>query len=302
MPSLQSYLLRFLMNRLNAFGGPGTTVQEMRRRGERGMRYVKPAANVTIQAVQAGSVPAEWSIPPYAPATQAVLYFHGGAFVLGSVSTHRAMVSHLALACGSKILSVDYRLAPEASFPAGLDDCAAAYRWLLGQGIAPGRIAVAGDSAGGNLALALLLKLRDEGAPLPAAAACISPVTDLEGTRASRRTRAKIDPILGKGLGNTGLPASYIGDYDIHHPHISPLFAELHGLPPVLIHVGTDEILFDDAIEFADSARQAGVCAEVVVWPRMWHVFQMLVPILPEARQSLAQIAQFIKDRFDDEA
>lgn len=302
MPSLQSYPLRFLMSRLNAFGDAGTTVQQMRQRGDRAMSRARPASKVAIQPIQAGNVPAEWIIPPDAPAGQAVLYFHGGAFVMGSVITHRPMLSRLALACQCRVLSLDYRLAPEYPFPAGLDDCVTAYHWLLAQGIEPGQIVVSGDSAGGNLALALLLKLRDTGAPLPAAAVCLSPVTDLEGTRLSRRTKAKVDPILGKGMSNTGLPASYTGEYDVQHPYISPLFADLHGLPPVLIHVGTDEILYDDAIEFVERARQAGVDAQVVIWPRMWHVFQILAPTLPEARQSLAQMGQFIKDSFRNEA
>jgi acetyl esterase/lipase len=297
MPSLQSYPLRFLIGRLNAFGDTHTPIQQLRQRNDRAMNGLKPPSQVVTQAVQVGSVPAEWIIPAGAPADQAVLYFHGGAFVMGSIATHRLMVSHLALAGQSRVLSIDYRLAPEYPFPAALDDCVESYRWLLQQGIAPGKIVIAGDSAGGNLALVLLLKLRDDGHPLPAAAVCISPVTDLEGTRQSRRTKAKADPVLGKGFGNTGIPTSYSGKYDLKHPYLSPLFADLHGLPPTLLHVGEDEILFDDSVEFVENACKAGVDAHLVIWPRMWHVFQMFAPFLPEANQSLAQIGAFVQQK-----
>jgi acetyl esterase/lipase len=295
MPSLQSYPLRFLTRRINAFGDASTTLQQLRQRGDRSMERMKPPSKVTIQAAQAGSIPLEWVIPTGAADKQAVLYFHGGAFVMGSITTHRNMLCHLALACQTRILSVDYRLAPEHPFPAALDDCLAAYHWLLERDFRPGDIVLGGDSAGGNLALALLLQLRDVGQPLPAAAACLSPVTDLEGTRQSRRTRAPADPILGKGFGSINIPICYSGQNDLKHPYLSPLFADLQGLPPILLHVGEDEILFDDSVEFVEKARKAGVDAQVVIWPHMWHVFQMFAPMLPEANRSLAQVGEFIR-------
>jgi acetyl esterase/lipase len=189
---------------------------------------------------------------------------------------------------------VDYRLAPEHPFPAALEDIQTAYRWLLQNGIPPRKIVVAGDSAGGNLALVLLLALREAGDPLPAAAVCLSPVTDLTGAVESRRTKAAVDPILRSGTSD--MVSSYVGKHDPRQPLLSPLYADLHGLPPILLHVGEDEILLDDSTRLAEHARAAGVNATVVVWSHMWHVFQAFAPLLPEARQSIEQMGQFVSE------
>jgi acetyl esterase/lipase len=187
---------------------------------------------------------------------------------------------------------VDYRLAPEHPFPAALEDCLAAYRWLLGTGISPLDIVIAGDSAGGNLTLTTLLSLRDAGDPLPAAAVCIAPMTDLEGTGESFRT--KDDPALTAEFA-LKVARHYAGDHDLRLPLLSPYHGDLRGLPPLLIQVGGDEILLSDATRLADDARAAGVEVHLAVWPKMWHVWHVFAPSLPEARRAIDDIGAFIR-------
>jgi len=293
MPSVQSHLLRFVLRRIKIFGDEGTSIQGVRRRVESSARWLRTPRKVSVQPVQAGDVPAEWLIPQGAPADRVLLYFHGGGFAFCSLNTHRLMVSQLAIASGVRALSVDYRLAPEHPFPAALEDCLAAYHWLLQNGISPRKTVVAGDSAGGNLALVLMLALRDAGGPLPAAAVGISPVTDLAGTGESLRTKAGVDPILSAPV-PVDIITSYVGEHDPRQPLISPLYADLRGLPPILLHVGEDEKLLDDSTRLAERASAAGVDATVVVWPHMWHVFQAFAPFLPEARKSIGQIGNYV--------
>lgn len=297
MASLQSHLLKAYLKRQKVFGGERVDALQLRARAEQAAAHVKHHPKVQVVPVQAGTVPAEWLIPPDAPPDRALLYIHGGAWFMCSPRTHRGLVSHLAYRSGVRALSLDYRLAPEHPFPAGLEDCLAAYEWLLQGGIAPEGIVVAGDSAGGNLALALLIALRDAGRPLPAAAVALSPATDLAGTGESHRTRRHLDPIFSQMGANT-IISDYITDHDVRHPLISPLYADLHGLPPLLIHVGDQEMLLDDAVRFGERASAAGVPVQTVVWPGMFHVFQLFT-FLPEARQAHAQIAAFIRAHLD---
>jgi len=188
-----------------------------------------------------------------------------------------------------------------APVPRGTEDCVAAYEWLLRSGIAPDKIIVAGDSAGGNLTLALLIALRDAGKPLPAGAVAISPATDLTFTGESYTARAHLDPVLSHlGPDTTLMLKGYITDHDPRDPLISPLYADLHGLPPLLLHVGDHEVLLDGVVGFGDRAVTAGVAAQTVVWPGMFHVFQIFAAIMPEARRANAQIAAFIRSRLDD--
>jgi acetyl esterase/lipase len=222
-----------------------------------------------------------------------ILYLHGGGWTLGWSGVHRRLVAYLCRAAACRALVADYRLAPEYPFPAALEDCLTVYRWLLKSGTAPGDIVIAGDSAGGNLTLATLLSLRDAAEPLPAAAVCVSPMTDLLGTGASFRTNK--DPVVTAEFALM-MARHYAGAQDPRSPLISPFYAELYGLPPLLIHVGGDEILLSDAEGFADKARAAGVDVRLVVWPRMWHVWHLL-PSLPEARQAIEAIGGFIRER-----
>jgi monoterpene epsilon-lactone hydrolase len=245
--------------------------------------------DATREAVSADGVSCEWVIPQNSRADQVLLYLHGGGFVLGLTPLHLQMGAYLARKMGMRILMVDYGLAPKHPFPAALDDCAAAYGWLLEQGISAQNIVVAGDSAGGNLAITLLIKLRDRGDPLPAAAACLSPVTDL--TKDQVRPGYQ-DPLLPPRAVRF-YTKSYVGNNDAHDPLISPVFGNLRGLPPLLVHVGEDEILRDDAARIAELAKAAGVDVRLEIYPRMWHVWQLYLT-LPQAVQSLDDIAQFL--------
>jgi monoterpene epsilon-lactone hydrolase len=299
MASIQSSIMKFVIRRANFFGSENINPQSLRIRIEKLAGRFKPPKEVQVVPIDAGSVPSEWLIPPDAPQDRALMYIHGGAWIMGSTKTHRGFVSKLAYASGIRALSINYRLAPENPFPAGLNDCITAYEWLLHNGISANKIVVAGDSAGGNLTLALLIALRDTGKALPAGAIAISPATDFAASGESYKTRIHLDPFFSN-LGEITILDDYIKDHDPRHPLLSPLYADLSGLPPLLIHVGDHEILLDDAVRFGDKAVAAGVEAKTVVWPEMFHVFQMFAPFLPEARQANAEIAAFIKSRISD--
>jgi epsilon-lactone hydrolase len=296
MASFESSVLKFWLKRQNFFGSGEYAPAKQRRHMEKATRSLDPHPNVRLKLVRLGSVRAEWLLPPKAPGDRALLYIHGGGWFMGSARSYRSLVSHLAYTSGIRALSINYRLAPEHPFPAGLEDCISAYTWLLEQGYSASKIVVVGDSSGANLTLAMLLALKDRGIPQPAGAVAISPATDLALTGKTIRTHANRDPILSS-IRSRQLIADYITDRDPHDPLISPLYGDLHGLPPMLIHVGDRELLLDDAIRFGKRAREAGVNAEVVVWPQMFHIFHMFVDLLPEARQAVGQIARFIQSR-----
>jgi epsilon-lactone hydrolase len=299
MASIQSRTMASWLRRQKFFSGEQIDPIKLRMRIERLAGKAPPPRRVRVVPVAADSVPGEWLIPRDAPHDRALLYIHGGAWFLGSTTTHRPLVSSLAYASRVRALSINYRLAPEHPFPAGLDDCLAAYEWLLRSGIAPDKIVVAGDSAGGNLTLALLIALRDAGKPLPAGAVAISPATDLTFTGESYTARAHLDPFFSD-LGSNTIVEDYITDHDPRDPLISPLYADLHGLPPLLLHVGDHEALLDGVVGFGQRASAAGVDVQTVVWPGMFHVFHIFAAILPEARQANAQIAAFIRSRLGD--
>ena len=228
-----------------------------------------------------------------APGRGVVLYLHGGGYVAGSPATHRPITAALARLTGRRVFSLDYRLAPEYRFPAALDDAMAGYRWLLRQGMPPGSVALAGDSAGGGLVLATLLRVRDEQLPPPACAVCFSPWTDLEGTGESVS--------LNNGQCAVFRPDNivqfarvYLGEAPARNPYASPVFADLGGLPPLLLQVGADEILLDDARRVHDNVQRAGGVSTLEVFDGVFHVWQMLDGFLPEARTALRQAARFI--------
>lgn len=251
---------------------------------------------VTCTPVDAGGVSAEWSAAAGVDEAKVVLYVHGGGYVMGSAGSHRDMTGRLSKAAGARVLSLNYRLAPEHPFPAPVDDAVAAYRWLLAQGISPGNVAIAGDSAGGGLAIATLLALRDAGEPLPAAGIGISPWVDMEGTGESMTTRAAVDPVVQKE-GLLGMAKLYLGDADPKSPLAAPLHADLGGLPPLLLQVGDAETLLDDSTRLAKKARAAGVDVTLKVWDEMPHVWHLFAPILPEGRQAIDEIGSFVQAR-----
>ena len=227
------------------------------------------------------------------PGTE-VLFLHGGAYSVGSFRNYGHFTWRLGKAARARVLALDYRMAPEHPYPAALNDALAAYCWLLDQGARPDRILLAGDSAGGGLTLALLLKLRDEGVPLPAGAVALSPWTDLATTGASLHTKADTDPMLVA----SEIPhhaAMYLGGADPRDPYASPLYGDPRGLPPTLIQAGGDEVLLDDGVRMAEKMQAAGCDVELQVWPRMPHVFQLLATVMPEAQAAVAEIARFAR-------
>ncbi|WP_065754289.1 alpha/beta hydrolase [Bradyrhizobium paxllaeri] len=268
-----------------------TSVTQMRRDWD--AAFGGSTAPVTCERISASGVDGEWISPAGAPQDKAILYFHGGGFRIGSVSSHRDLIAQIAVASGCRVLGINYRLAPEHPFPAALDDALAAYDWMLGLGLQPGNVAFAGDSAGGNLALATMLALRERKRPLPVLAVLMSPWTDLSATGASYLSRAKADPIHQRPM-ILALARNYLGEGDPYDPLVSPLYADLGGLPPLLIQVGDRETVLDDSVMLADMARAAGVDVDLQVWDGMIHVFQMFGTELPEAHQAIASIAQFL--------
>ncbi len=231
--------------------------------------------------------------PPAAQADRAVLFLHGGAYVLGGAASHAGLAGQLGRAAGAVAYLPEYRLAPEHPYPAALDDALAAYRRLLQQ-YQPDRIAIAGDSAGGNLTLAAAIAIRDAGLPLPAALALISPWTDLSLSGASIRQRARRDPMLQASWIEAGARL-YAGSLPLDDPRISPLFAVLHGLPPLMIHVGSEEILYSDAERLAQRAADAGVAASLHCYDGMWHDFQLNAGLLAQADASIAELGEFMR-------
>src|SRR4051812_7782758 len=252
-----------------------------------------PADDVTATPVDAGGVPAEWVETPGADAGRVVLYLHGGGYVMGSLVTHRKLAGDVSRASGARVLLLDYRLAPEHPSPAATNDAVQAYRWLLQEGVAASGIAIAGDSAGGGLAVSTLLALRDAGDPRPGAAVCISPWVDLTGEAASITTRAGRAPRVSRGaLG--GFAGWSLGGADARAS--SPAHADLQGLPPMLIHVGDEEILLDDAVLLAERATAAGVDATLEVWPEMFHVWHVFAGRVPESTAAVERVGAFIAD------
>jgi monoterpene epsilon-lactone hydrolase len=255
-----------------------------------------PPRGTETVSLDAGGVPAERVTTTASRHDRHVLYLHGGGYVAGWAGLCRDLTWRLATLCRACVLGIDYRLAPEHPFPAALDDAVAAYRWLLAQGADPKRIALMGDSAGGGLVLAALLRLRDEGVELPAAAAVVSPWTDLALTGESFHLNAAIDPLIPVEQAPR-VVALCLAGADPRNPYASPLYGDPTGLPPTLILVGSDEVLRDDAVRIADKMRAAGCHVEIEVWPRMWHAWYLSTRVLPEAKAAMARIAAFMKDR-----
>lgn len=269
---------------------------ERRNLDEGGARFKVPA-DVTLTPVSADGVPAEWLVAPGARTDRAVLYLHGGGYVIGSIKSHRYLMQNVSRHSGARTLGLDYRLAPEHPFPAAIEDATKAYRWLLAQGIKPGHIAIAGDSAGGGLTLATLLSLRDQGVPLPAAGVLISPWADLTGSAGAVTSRAASDPMV-KGDGLFSLAGKYLNGADARNPLASPVFADLTGLPPLLIHVGGREILYDDSITLAANARKANVPVALVDEAELFHVWHAFAPMLDEGQRAIEQIGGWLQGRF----
>ena len=254
--------------------------------------YTLPS-DVQVEPVMANGVPAEWTTTPEANPASAVMFLHGGAYISGSLVSHRHLVARLGREAKARTLALNYRLAPEHPFPAALDDTLAGYRYLLSQGYAPERIAFAGESAGGGLAVAALVSLRDEGMPLPACVWLSSPWVDLEMTGETMTTKASVDPLIQKPY-LLEAASAYLNGASARAPFASPLYADLSGMPPMLIQVGTAETLLDDSTRLARLAAQADVHVTLEAWPDMIHAWTLFYPQIDAARRSLAAAGAFV--------
>ncbi len=268
--------------------------QAMRRRWHRFARWLPTPRRVTRTQTEIAGRHAEWLTPRDAVADKLMIYWHGGAYIMGNCATHRQLVGHLARGAGVKALLAEYRLAPEHPFPAAIEDAVSIYRALLAEGYRPADIVMGGDSAGGGLTMATLLSLRDAGEPLPAGAFLISPWLDLAGTGESMQTHDGRDPWF-KPKNLPTVRANYCDESQIRNPLVSPVYADVTGLPPCFIQVGSEELLLSDSTRIDAALHAAGVESELEIWPGMWHVFQLVVHLVPEARRANAKIAARIR-------
>lgn len=252
------------------------------------------APDVRVEPVDANGVAAEWTITPGADPSRVLLFLHGGGFSVGSLVSHRHMVAEVGRASGGRALALDYRRTPEHPFPAALDDTMAAYRYLLDQGIAPANIAIGGDSAGGGLTIAALVSIRDAGLPPPAGGWCISPWVDMQALGESMETKAADDPMISRAY-ILQLAGWYLGAADPRTPLAAPLYADLAGLPPLLVQVGTAETLLDDATRFVARAAAADVRVTLEVWPRMIHAWHLFYQQLEDGRRAIASAGAYIR-------
>ncbi|MDN3563319.1 alpha/beta hydrolase [Paeniroseomonas aquatica] len=271
-----------------------TELAERRRRLDAlGTQYAL-AADVQIEPVSANGVPAEWNSTPGAEASRVLLFLHGGGYVAGSLRSHRSMVAEAGRAAGLRCLALDYRLAPEHPFPAAVEDAVSGYRYLLDQGFTPPRIAFGGDSAGGGLAAATLVAIREQGLPMPACGWLVSPWVDLESTGESMVSKAGVDPMVQKPY-LLEIAALYLSGAGPRTPLASPLHATLHGLPPLLVQVGASETLLDDAVMFTRRAGAEDVAVTLEIWPEMIHVWHLFHPKVEGGRKALAAAGDFLQ-------
>jgi epsilon-lactone hydrolase len=257
-------------------------------------RQNKLAADVTVEPVTANGVKAEWTSTPDADRGKAVLFLHGGGYVIGSLDSHRHLAAEAGRAARARTLAIDYRLAPEHPFPAAVDDALAAYRFLLANGVPSGGITIAGDSAGGGLVVAAMLAIRDAGLPQPACGWTISPWVDMEAIGDSMVGKAATDPTVQKA-GILDMAKHYLDGADPRSPLAAPIYGDLRGLAPLLIQVGAAETLLDDAIRLAQVAGAADVAVDLQIWPEMIHVWHVYYPELAAGRRAIAAGGEFAR-------
>jgi monoterpene epsilon-lactone hydrolase len=295
MLSIQSYFIKKAI-RVSAKKAVGKDMEEKRRMLEKvAIKLAKLPKDCKVEPLHIEGLYAEWISTDKSMHDKVILYLHGGAYEFCSANTHRPLAAGIANAAGVKALLVEYRLAPEHPFPAAIEDAVTAYRWLLNQGYKSKDIIFAGDSSGGGLSIATTLVLRDQNEPLPAAVICLSPWVDLTSSGESYARNSRVDPYLNlEGVRESA--QLYVGDEPLDHPLISPVFADLMGLPPMFIQVGSLEILQSDAEMLALQTRKAGGKVTIKVWPGMWHVWQLSGNKLPEAKKAINEIGDFVKN------
>jgi acetyl esterase/lipase len=290
---LRSWLIKNLKN-----APPVGSIQEARAVIEFGASRAVLPAGTSVERVMVGAVPSEWVRAAGVATDRVILHLHGGGYTKCSCNTTRLTAAQISAASACSVLVIDYRLAPEFPFPAALEDSTAAYGWLLDQDFKPENIVLLGDSAGGGLAVSTLVSLVAGGERLPCAAVLLSPWVDLTGSGKSMVTRAEADPwMTGKECRISA--EMYAAGTDLAYPLISPLFADLSGLPPLLIQVGTDEILLDDSLRLAEKAKAAGGDVTLDVWEGMWHVWHYFAPNLPEGVRGIEKVGEFVRSHLE---
>ena len=295
MPCLRTRLVRFWLSQiLKRRMGRKASARDLRRITNQITWWGRPPAGVDVEESTVNGCNAEWHSPQNGASGNVVLYLHGGGYNFGSTANYREFGSRLALSCQARILMPDYRLAPEHPHPAAVEDALACYRWLLEQQVPPARLAVAGDSAGGGLTLALLLKLKDEELPQPAAAVCLSPWADLSCTGEAYEQLSEIDPMMTRKV-LLGCAERYAAGRDVSDTMLSPVHGDFTGLPPLLIQVGADEILLSDSERVYEAAKNAGVEATLDVLKDLWHVSHLFARVVPEVRPAIADIGNFVR-------
>ena len=278
-------------------GGPDTPFMERRAQAEKfAAAFVKPP-DIEIAPGELDGIPVEWIIPADAHASRVFFHLHGGGYVLGNPAGSRSFTSRFAQLTKCRVVSIDYRLAPEHPFPAAVNDSVRAYRALLTQGHRAGRIAIGGESAGGGLAVATLVAARRQSLAMPAALIAISPWTDMRCEAESFRSKDGIDPLLTR-RSLKGMADAYLGGADPSNDRASPALADLSGLPPMLIHAGSDEVLLDDAMALLEAASRSQVEAQLVVWAGMIHVWHMFHAMLPQGAEALGALASFVQEKW----
>jgi len=300
VPSTQSSALRESYERMSGrvAANPGMDLATMRDMTASLSERQREPTGVTYEEVTAGSRSGLWARPLDAAADRVILYTHGGGYIGFTTDTSRKLAGHLAQSAGASALIVDYRLAPEHPFPAQLDDAVGAYSWLLEQGYEPARIAIAGESAGGNLAAATVLKLRDDGLPLPGALVLYSPWFDLLGELASFDTNAETDAFLSRGM-SSFMAGMFLGKASATNPLANPRLADLSGFPPTYLTVGSAETLFDSVRAFAEKARGSGVDVTLEVGEGMQHAFQWMAGRAPEADDSIDATGDWLREKLE---
>ncbi len=301
MASLRARTLRWITSRyIKKIDTHETDPVELRQKLIRLSRFLRKVRGVGVEETSINGLHAEWLRPTGAREGKVLLYLHGGAYVIGNCRTHRNLASHIAKAAGMTALLPEYRLAPEHRFPAGIEDAVGVYRYLLAEGFAPGDITIAGDSAGGGLTVATLLSLRHAGDPMPGNAVLLSPFLDVTASGESMQTRADQDPWFEQRDIEVVVGHYCNDESEARNPLVSPVFAHVHGLPPVYIQVGDDEILLSDSTRFAAKLEEAGVDVDLEIWPEMWHVFQLFVGKMPEARAAIDKIGAYLRGSRDE--
>ena len=253
------------------------------------------------EKINIDEIHSEWLVPAGASHEKVILYLHGGGYVTGCIEDHRMLCGLLATATGVKVLIPEYRLAPENPFPAALDDALKIYHWLLAQGTSSANIIIAGDSAGGGLSVATVLALKDKNVSLPAAVLCLSPWVDLTLKNQSHITKVKAEALLRTDVLREWA-LCYTDESNLTNPLVSPIFADFHGFPPLLIQVGSEEILFGDSVLLAEKAKADGADVTLKIWDGMWHVWQALGGLLPENKKTFEEIGQFVRNQFGSDA